>query len=160
MRIGIISDTHDNIIYIRKALKVFSEQGIEFFLHAGDLISPEILKEFKGWQAKFVLGNCDYEVEKINSEANCLGFPPVKNFSEFEIDAKSFILFHGDNIPLFREAVASGKYDYIIKGHTHFSENYFSNNTRIINPGSLSNTGDHSLAILDVLADQVDFIKL
>ena len=77
-----------------------------------------------------------------------------------EIEEKKIIIFHGYNVPMFREAVASGEYNYIIKGHTHFFENYTSNNTRIINPGSLYGSDKFSIAILDTETDRVEMIRI
>jgi predicted phosphodiesterase len=54
--------------------------------------------------------------------------------------------------------VAMGEYDYIIKGHTHFFEDYTSNNTRIINPGTLYGHDEHTIAILDAAKDKVEKI--
>jgi len=40
MVIGIISDTHDHMDNIRKALKIFKEKNVKVILHAGDFVSP------------------------------------------------------------------------------------------------------------------------
>jgi predicted phosphodiesterase len=40
MLIGIISDTHDDMSIIRKAVDLFNEREVGYVLHAGDLISP------------------------------------------------------------------------------------------------------------------------
>jgi len=69
-------------------------------------------------------------------------------------------VFHGHDVPMYREAVASGKYNYIIKGHTHNFENYISNGCRIINPGAVYGHDESSIAILDVEADKVEKINL
>jgi hypothetical protein len=160
MKIGIISDSHDNLKLIEKALAVFKKEGIELLVHAGDLTSPQTLKYFKGFKSIFVKGNCDLDLRQANLEAAKLNFPEIKETAEFELDHKSFLVFHGNDIPLFREAVSSGKYDYIIKGHTHFSENYISNNTRIINPGSICGTGEISIAILNTATEELRKINL
>ncbi|HQK08157.1 MAG TPA: hypothetical protein PLR54_10890, partial [Spirochaetota bacterium] len=59
-----------------------------------------------------------------------------------------------------REAVNSGKYDYIIKGHTHVFENYLSGKTRIINPGALYRGEELTIAILDTATDKVEKIRI
>jgi len=70
------------------------------------------------------------------------------------------MVFHGNNVPLYRQAVASGKFNYIIKGHTHYFENYVSNDVRIINPGAVYRHDESSIVILDVEADKVEKIDL
>ncbi len=161
MIIGILSDTHNDIEMTEKALEVFRERGVEFVIHGGDLTSPRMLRLFEGFQCRFVLGNGDLDVEFLNEESGKFGFGEIDYYCNFELDGKSFMVFHGNDIPLFREAVASGKYDYIIKGHTHFFENYVSNRARIINPGALYGTEDEfSVAILDTETDKVELIRV
>ncbi|MCD6495052.1 metallophosphoesterase family protein, partial [Candidatus Bipolaricaulota bacterium] len=40
MKIGIISDTHDNMPKIAAAVRLFNEEHIDLVVHAGDFISP------------------------------------------------------------------------------------------------------------------------
>lgn len=160
MKIGIVSDTHNSIEQTRKAVAVFKEAGVDLVLHSGDLTSPRMLELFTGLNCRFVLGNGDIDIEDLNAESERLGFGPIEYYSAFEAGGRQFIMFHGNNVPLFREAVASGKYDYIIKGHTHFFENYLSNSARVINPGSLYGANEFSIAILDVETDRVEMIRI
>lgn len=160
MKIGIISDTHNNLELTKKALGIFKAQGVTLVLHAGDITSPKMLKLFKDFDCKFILGNGDIDVEDLNSEAETLGFGCIEEACTFEMQGKKFILFHGNNVPFFRDAVASGKYDYIVKGHTHFFENYMSGKTRVINPGCLYGSDDCSIAVLDLDTDRVEMIRI
>ena len=47
MKIGIISDTHDDVDNTNKAIDIFKENDVKAVIHAGDIISPPIIKEFK-----------------------------------------------------------------------------------------------------------------
>ncbi len=160
MIIGILSDTHNNIQMAKKAIEIFKERGVDLVIHAGDLTSPKMMDLFKDLNCKFVLGNADIDVESINQKSQEMGFGPVEGSWDFVLDGKRFILFHGDDVPMFREAVASGKYDYIVKGHTHFFENYVSNRTRIINPGTLFGDEELTIALLDTKKEKVEKIKI
>ena len=160
MKIGIIADTHNNIELTREALNYFTAQNVDLVIHAGDLTSPKMLELFEGFNCKFVLGNADIDIEELNCQSDKYGFGCIDQACSFEADGKRFIVFHGNNVPMFRQTVASGNFDYIIKGHTHFFENYVSNNTRIINPGSLYGTGDCSIAILDTDTDKVELYRI
>src|SRR4030042_2852849 len=104
---------------------------------------------FKEFKCRFVLGNGDIDIEALNAESEKLGFGCIENCCSFEVDGKKIMLFHGSDVPQFREAVASGKFDYVIKGHTHIFENYLSGGTRVINPGALYGADEFSIAILD-----------
>ena len=45
--IGIISDTHDNIYMIDKAVEELNKRQVRLVLHAGDYISPFTVQHFK-----------------------------------------------------------------------------------------------------------------
>ncbi|HPB81789.1 MAG TPA: YfcE family phosphodiesterase [Spirochaetota bacterium] len=158
MLIGIIADTHNEIEMTEKALNVLRTRNVEILIHAGDLTSPRMLELFRGFTCRFVLGNSDIDAEFINMKSEQLGFGCVDTSSSFDADGKRFFIFHGNDVTLFRKIVAMGEYDYIIKGHTHFFEDYTSNNTRIINPGTLYGHDEHTIAILDTEKDKVEKI--
>ncbi|HON77232.1 MAG TPA: YfcE family phosphodiesterase [Spirochaetota bacterium] len=160
MLIGIIADTHNEIEMTEKALNVLRTRNVEVLIHAGDLTSPRMLELFKDFKCRFVLGNSDIDAEFINMKSEQLGFGRVDTSSSFEVDGKKFFIFHGNDVPLFRKIVALGEYDYIIKGHTHFFEDYVSNTTRIINPGTLYGNDEHTIALLDTEKDKVEKIKI
>ena len=43
MKIGIISDTHDDVDNTNKAIDIFKENDVKAVIHAGDIISPPII---------------------------------------------------------------------------------------------------------------------
>ena len=59
MKIGLISDSHDNIYNMKKSVNIFNTLGVEYVIHAGDIIAPfslKILDELKcPWKAIFGL---------------------------------------------------------------------------------------------------------
>ena len=159
--IGIMSDTHNDVEATKTAISIFRERGIKILIHAGDITSPRMLEYLKDFDCYVVLGNGDIiDSEDINSKAESLGLRPVSDKIEFECCGKNLLVFHGHDVPMYRQAVSSGKYNYIIKGHTHHFENYISNECRIINPGAVYGHDESSIAILDVEADKVKKIDL
>jgi uncharacterized protein len=48
MKIGLISDTHDNIQNIQNAISLFNDKHVSFVIHGGDIVSPEAVKESAG----------------------------------------------------------------------------------------------------------------
>jgi uncharacterized protein len=160
MKIGIISDTHNDFKMTRKACNVFNAYEVDFVIHAGDLTSPDIIELFKDFKCRFVLGNADSNIDILNRECDNLGIHCVEETCELNLGEKNILVMHGNIVSIFREAVASGKYDYIIKGHTHYFENYIRNNTRIINPGTVVGSGEHTVAILDTDTDEVEKVSI
>lgn len=143
------------------AIAIFQSRGIKTLIHAGDITSPRMLHYLKDFECYMVLGNGDLiDSEEIDVKANELGMKSVNLKAEFDLAGKKFMVFHGHDVPMYRDAVASGKYNYIIKGHTHHFENYVSNECRIINPGAVYRHDESSIAILDIETGKVEKIVL
>ena len=54
MKIGIISDTHDDIENVSEAIQIFNQNKVKYVIHAGDYIFPGIIKEFSKLNAKLI----------------------------------------------------------------------------------------------------------
>jgi putative phosphoesterase len=64
LKIGIISDTHDDLNSVDSAISIFNREKVSLIVHAGDFIFPGVVERFrKRESAKFigVLGNNDGE---------------------------------------------------------------------------------------------------
>jgi uncharacterized protein len=158
MLIGILSDTHNNVETAIQAAEYFKSRGISEIIHCGDISSPNILDFFSGFKAHFVFGNIDGNREELNKKAAAIGMDEIGTTCDLEIAGYRILVFHGDNVPLFREAVDSEKYDFIIKGHTHCFENYTRKRSRVINPGSLCKGEENSVAVLDTDSGDVEMV--
>src|SRR3989344_4748488 len=70
MVIGIISDSHDNMPNIYKALEYFKQQGITTLIHCGDVCAPGVMREIAqkfGGTMHLVYGNVDGDREKMET---------------------------------------------------------------------------------------------
>ncbi len=47
MLIAVMSDSHDNIWNLQKALGIVKEKGAEMIIHCGDFVAPFMLKELE-----------------------------------------------------------------------------------------------------------------
>ena len=45
MKIGIISDTHDDIHNVQNAIEIFREEKVDWIIHAGDFIFPGVIDD-------------------------------------------------------------------------------------------------------------------
>ena len=159
--IGIISDTHDNIFAIKKAVEIFKKRNVDLVLHLGDIIAPVTVLYFKGLRTKFILGNCDGDVENIRRIINEIDGEFLGIFSELELENKKIALLHGQDTKKLNELILTGQYNYILHGHTHVKRNEKVGMARIINPGAFYPTVEEkTIAILDVINDEVEFIKI
>ena len=156
----LISDTHENIPVIRKAVEKIKILNPELVIHCGDIVSPPILEEFRGLPMRFVLGNNDGEVEGLNKKAAELGFGEINTELELIINDNRIYVYHGTKLHVIDEMAGAQLYDYVIHGHTHHTRNEIFGRTRIINPGALFQANRYTFATLDLETQKVEFIDV
>ena len=160
MLIGIISDSHDHLGNVRRALALFRERGVEIVLHAGDFVSPFVSEPFReaGMRLIGVFGNNDGDKLYLRERFSGIGelhFGP----HEFELEGRKILLMHE---PRALDAlVASGRYDLIVYGHTHRAE-IREGRPLVINPGELGGwlTGQPSAACVDLATLRGELLRL
>jgi uncharacterized protein len=143
MKIGIISDTHDDIENVQEAIQIFNKNNVEYVIHAGDYIFPGIIKEFTKLDAKLigVLGNNDGERNGILKSFIDIKGELKGEIGEIEIERIRFGIYHGTDREIKESITRSRKYDILICGHTHKREpqnsgTIVNKDTFILNPGS------------------------
>jgi uncharacterized protein len=140
MIIGVISDTHDDIINVKQAIKIFNEYKVNYVIHAGDYIYPGVVLEFKNLNknVKFVgvLGNNDGERIGLVTSFSSVGGDLMGDFGELNLDNELFGIYHGTNELLKKSLINANYYDVLILGHTHKKDDRKINKTQILNPGS------------------------
>ena len=148
--IGIMSDSHDNLDAIRKAVKIFNNEEVDVVIHAGDLISPFTALEFRKLDPELVAiyGNNDGEREglKVAYKEICI----LEDFKEISVEGWKFSIIHGSNQAIVDSLAKCGKYDVVIRGHTHKME-ILNGETMIINPGEVCGyvSGQQTVVLLD-----------
>lgn len=158
--IGIVSDTHEDVRMIRKAVAIFKQHAPSLVIHCGDIISPPVLEQFTGLHMKFVYGNNDGERSGLKKKCSELGFDEIDDTLIFEFAGKSFFVNHGTRNRVIDEAIVSQAYDYVLHGHTHIQRNELHGRTRVINPGALFSAADYSIAFLAPDTGSVEFVEV
>ena len=161
-KIGIISDTHDNLTMIRKAVEYFNSSGVERVLHSGDFVAPFALDAFENLRYKGVgvFGNVDGEKKGLTKKASSLGWEINNPPYELEIDKKRILMFHEPND--LRRYALNGTYDLIVYGHTHRLDIEREGNTLIINPGECCGWlyGKGTVVVLDLANMEAERVTL
>lgn len=159
MLIGIISDTHDDLPAIRKAVELFNEKRVGYVLHAGDLISPFTLEIFKELRCKFsgIFGNNDGDklLLKHKSEGHIHNQPHT-----LTLHGKKIIVMHEPDVI---DALADSRhFDLIIYGHTHKPDVRKVNNAIIVNPGKAGKLlkGRSTVALVDLNKMEAEIVEL
>ncbi len=133
VRIGVISDTHyidiDKVVLPKKIKEVF--EGVDIIFHAGDIISPKVLKELARIAPVLaVRGNMDLSDELIRLPQKL-----IENVEDVKIG-----LVHGWGPPsgiidrISREFPPT--VDCIVFGHTHSACSEKRGNVLFFNPGA------------------------
>jgi len=159
MKLGIMSDSHGRAKQVRRALAVLDQARAEAFIHCGDVGSLEVLEELAGRKCWFVWGNTDYPHPNWRAAVEAIGLTWPEGRTEFVLAGKRIAVFHGHE-RVFHQAVTSGQYDYVLHGHLHQCSDLRAGSTRVINPGALYRAGLHTVAVLDLETDQLDFIDI
>ncbi|ASJ02194.1 phosphodiesterase [Thermococcus profundus] len=159
MLIGIMSDTHDNLPAIRKAVEFFNSKRVDLVIHAGDFVAPFVANELRNLNAplKGVFGNNDGERKGLYE---ALGI--YDELIELEADGMKIAVTHGTNEVLVRALAHSRLYDVVVVGHTHHYEIREVGRTILINPGEVCGyvTGVKSVALLDTRRREAQIISL
>jgi putative phosphoesterase len=124
MKIGIMSDSHDKMSNIKKAITIFKEEEVKVILHAGDLISPFCVGLFENFKGNFHLcnGNNLGDTKLIKRKMEGIGHF-YEEMGEIELGGFKFVLYHGTDEAKLQSLLDSQKYDYVITGHTHHRKN-------------------------------------
>jgi putative phosphoesterase len=159
MLIGIMSDTHDNLPAIRKAVDFFNERNVDLVIHAGDYVAPFVARELKRLKAPLrgVFGNNDGERKGLYE---ALGI--YDELIELEVDGMKIAVTHGTNEVLVRALAYSRLYDVVVVGHTHPYEIREVGRTILVNPGEVCGylTGIKSVALLDTRKRDVKILNI
>jgi putative phosphoesterase len=164
MLIGAISDSHDNLPQIEKAIKVLNDQKVELALHAGDYVAGFVVPKFKLLNCPLigVFGNNDGDHEllkkRFNETTNCTIHD---RFTQVIIAGHRIALLHGHETELLNSIIDSGYFDSVIHGHSHNSGIERKGKTLVINPGELCGylTGKSTLAVLDTIKNEAGIIE-
>lgn len=141
MKVVILSDTHDNIPNLKKALGWINGQGVEVIIHCGDIFGQEILERLaKNFSGKIYVSGDSIDDDYPKKEIKNLFY--FSGQGEVEIGGKKIAFTHR---PEQAEKLAnSGKYDIVFYGHTHKPwetklkiKNEKLKIVRLINPGNL-----------------------
>lgn len=139
MRIGVISDIHDNVWNLWRALERL--QDTEAVICCGDLCSPFVVAQLadglKGKPLHAVFGNNDGDLFRITGAAGRYGEKVQLHgeFAELRLAERLIAVSHYPAIAL--PLADSGRYDVVCYGHDHTFDIGTRGGTTTINPGAI-----------------------
>lgn len=163
MFIGVISDIHDNLQNLDKALEIFQQHNLEVIVFCGDFCSPipaRILGQFNG-KVHAVFGNGDGDrflmLKSLQESKSSLILHG--EYAELEYDGVIIAVTH---YPFYAQALArTGDYQAVFSGHSHEPHQQRFGNCLWLNPGEIFGwKGAASCAIYDTTNNTAKFIAL
>lgn len=137
--IAILSDSHDNIWKLEKALKSVNERGAHVLLHCGDLVAPFIVAQlaeaFSG-PIHIIEGNNDGDgrlQQQIAAKYEHVTLHGI--YAEFEISGRKVAMIHYPEPA--RRIAQSGQFDLVCYGHNHLQNWEQIGDCFLVNPGEV-----------------------
>jgi putative phosphoesterase len=164
MKVGIVSDTHDNLDVASNAVEQFLDSDTDVVVHCGDIVSPFTAREFDHDDFDFyaVRGNNDGEwglKDLVQEFGLYLG-----EMGELVLDDYHIAVYHGTSEAIVGALLESGSYDYVVRGHTHEQVHDEYAGTVHINPGGIPTSADGgeppAAVVLDTETEDVTFHDL
>jgi putative phosphoesterase len=163
MIIGAMSDTHDRLDAIEKAVSFFNSQEVTDVLHGGDMVSPFAVRPFSKLKAElhYVWGNNEGDREFIKVRLADIGVRPLGDFALLQLGGKKIALLHGTHEEVVDSLVRSGAYDVVVRGHSHRAE-IIEGETLVVNPGETCGylTARQTVALIDLDKVQARIVDL
>ena len=151
MKIGVMSDSHGNIEYVRKAAEYMMEAEVEYIVHLGDDYYDARILDILPTNVIKVPGV--YEaVYQDASVPNRL----VKDIAGLKILITHTKDSHHNDLPLDKmpeEYIASRKVEIVLFGHSHSFYAKMEGGILMLNPGHLKTEdkrGEATFALLDI----------
>ena len=156
MLIGVLSDTHDNLPKVRRALAIFKERRVEAILHAGDIVAPFTMRLLmrSGLPLIAVFGNNDGEHKGLRKVCETIYDAP----HILQLGGRKIVLAHEPEVLV--PALTSGA-DLVIHGHNHIM-GVEPGPPMILNPGEGGGwlSGRPTAALVDLAQMKVEIIDL
>lgn len=151
MKVGVISDSHDNVPAVNAAVDILNRENVDAVIHCGDFVAPFSLLPFRNLECGLfyaVFGNNDGEKTGLMKVASDNGWHFSQGPFEFELGGRKVAVMHE---PFHLNDVLTRKPDIALFGHTHRYESRREAGTFLLNPGESGGwlTGRQTCAILD-----------
>jgi putative phosphoesterase len=164
VKLGLLSDTHGQLVAATQAVERLKQLGADFYLHAGDVgdfghDGTGVLHLFEPGRAAFVFGNNDFDRPTLIEHANALQIQCLGDAGEIELAGIRIGLTHGDRRSRMDALIRSGV-AYLITGHTHASHDLTLPGSRWINPGALHRARPKQFALLDLTSGELQSFAL
>ena len=161
LRIGVVSDTHNNLKNVRQIVDIFNSAKVEYVIHTGDITKGTTLSLFADLEMQLygVFGNNDVERESLDEVVRLNGFCFADHSLDLNWENRRIIVVHDpQDLGNLRS-----DYNLALHGHTHrYRADYSTPQQMIFNPGECAGhmVGYNAVGIVDLntlVSDLVHF---
>lgn len=150
MRIGVVSDTHNNLRNVTRIVELLNEARVDRVVHTGDITQAKTLEIFGGLDAPLfgVFGNNDERLPLLDV-ASRLGMRLVEGPLQLEWASRRIVVAH-DPLEL-RQAMRS-EHSVALHGHNHRRVMERLGDRLTFNPGECAGhmPGRNAIGVLDL----------
>jgi putative phosphoesterase len=163
MILGVMSDSHDHLENIGKAVQAFTRRKIGALIHGGDLCSPFVFKQLTQLREfcprmYAVFGNNDGDRLLLNEKGS--GFCTFRDGAlNLEVGGRRIAVMHYPDVA--ESLHRSGDFDLVIYGHTH-RVRVEAEKGILLNPGSCAGylAEKPTVAAVDLDSLELELIEL
>ena len=160
MKIGVVSDTHNNLANVYDIVALFNGAGVERVIHTGDITQAKTLDVLAGLDAPLhgVYGNNDVERDALQASAREHGFafhdPPL----ELVWAGRRIVVVHD---PRDLAQVPETSATLLLHGHTHMRRCERLGDGLIFNPGECAGhmKGWNAVGVVDLPSLAAEVLK-
>lgn len=161
MKIGVVSDTHNNLKNCAKIVEMFNEAGVERVIHTGDITQAKTLEVFARLDAPMwgVFGNNDVgERDSLMNAVALYDFQIIDPPLTLHWAEKRMVVVHD---PLEFAMVQTTEFDVLLHGHTHRQTIEFDGEQLTFNPGECAGhmAGYNAIGVLDLASMTPDILN-
>ena len=157
MRIGVVSDTHNNLANVRRIVEILNAARVERVVHTGDVTQAKTMRALAELDVPLVgvYGNND-EREALAEVARAAGFEMVEPPLELAWSGRRILVVHD---PLDVGRWWSG-HDVVLHGHDHRRRIERDQGRLIFNPGECAGhlAGRNAVGIVDLASLETEIL--
>jgi len=159
MRIGVVSDTHNNLGNVARIVELFNEAGVSRVIHTGDITQAKTLEVLARLDAPLfgVYGNNDLERASLESAAAQHDLRLVDPPLELRWEARDIRVVHD---PRDLPAGPDPEPRLLLHGHTHLHRQERLGGSLVFNPGECAGhmRGHNAVGLVELSSLEVELL--
>ena len=160
MRIGVVSDTHNQLRNVRRIVELFNAAGVDRVVHTGDITEARTLEALADLDAPLVgvYGNNDVDRASLATAADAAGIRLEEPPLSVTWHERRLLIVHD---PHFLTQHDLDSHDVVLHGHTHRTVCERRGATLVLNPGECAGLlgGHNTVGVLALENLEVEWLR-